>query len=156
MHDARLLRKSSIYRKADNPDYFQNFYLLGDSAYPSLPWLIPPFKDNGRLTEEQKAFNFRLSSTRIIIEHAFGLLKGRFRRLGHFENLHIKLIVKCIMAACVLHNMCLLENDLIEIKLDTDIQTETEDPEEMLVSPFFSTGQTDNKRTEVFNKMFNL
>ena len=89
----------------------------------------------------------------MVIEHAFGLLKGRFRRLGHFENLNIKLIVKCIMAACVLHNMCLLENDLIEI----DIQTDTEDPEEeMLVSPFFSTRQTDNKRTEVFNKMFNL
>lgn len=47
-------------------------FLLGDSAYPSLPWLVPPFRDNGHLTPQQTDFNFIHSSTRITVEKAFG------------------------------------------------------------------------------------
>jgi hypothetical protein len=46
-HDARFLRKSAIYRKPENRGYFGNTYIVGDFAYPSLPWFVPPFKDNG-------------------------------------------------------------------------------------------------------------
>lgn len=143
LHDARLLRKSLIYRKAENPHFFEGYYLLGDSAYPSLPWLVPPFRDNGRLTEEHKLFNFKLSSTRMVIEHTFGLLKGRFRRLLYFENLSIYLIVKCVMAACVLHNMCILENDVFdeyETIPDNTEQNEFDRPEEN-VEEYFETRQ---------------
>lgn len=54
----------------------------------------------------------------MVVEHAFGLLKNRFRRLGHFENLKLKIIVKCIMASCVLHNMCILQNDILDIDVN--------------------------------------
>ncbi|CAH2088147.1 unnamed protein product [Euphydryas editha] len=47
MHDARVLRKSPLYERAlDDPKFFENYFVLGDSAYPSLSWLVPPFKDN--------------------------------------------------------------------------------------------------------------
>lgn len=88
---------------------------------------MPPFKDNGTLTDLQKDFNFKLSSTRIDVEHSFGLLKNRFRRLGHFQNLNIKIIVKCIMVTCIFHNMCLLENDVIDedfVPCDTESDTD--------------------------------
>ncbi|KAB0801953.1 hypothetical protein PPYR_04139, partial [Photinus pyralis] len=109
LHDARLLRKSPLYaRTTDNKnDIFYDMFLLGDSAYPCLNWIVPPFKDNGNLTADQKMFNYKHSSTRMCVENAFGLLKGRFRRLSSFENLDIQLIVQCIMACCVLHNICL-------------------------------------------------
>lgn len=42
-------------------------------------------RDNGILPEEEKQFNFSVSSTRIITDHAFHLLKIKIRRLGHFE-----------------------------------------------------------------------
>ncbi|KAJ8914145.1 hypothetical protein NQ315_016223, partial [Exocentrus adspersus] len=104
IHDSRLLKKSSLYRKCVN-GYLGNDFLLGDSAYPCLNWLIPPFRDNGNLTENQKLFNYRHSLSRVAIENAFGLLKGRFRRLKHFENDDIMFITKCVTAAAVLHNI---------------------------------------------------
>ncbi|KAF7998577.1 hypothetical protein HCN44_010985 [Aphidius gifuensis] len=49
MHGARVLRRSPVYEVAQgDPDFFQGFYLLGDSAYPYLPWLVTPFKQNNR------------------------------------------------------------------------------------------------------------
>lgn len=78
IHDARLLKRFKLYEQISEGKIIHNdYFLLGDSACPSLTWLVPPFKDNGRLTENQKLFNFRHSSTRIIIENVF----GRFRRL---------------------------------------------------------------------------
>jgi hypothetical protein len=58
IHDTRLLRKSALYSKAqENRNVFGEYFLLGDSAYPSLNWLVPPFKDNGALTPNQRLFN---------------------------------------------------------------------------------------------------
>ncbi|KAF2904258.1 hypothetical protein ILUMI_01923 [Ignelater luminosus] len=40
LHDAHLLRRSSFYMKAENDtNFFDDYFLLGDSAYPSLSWL---------------------------------------------------------------------------------------------------------------------
>lgn len=53
--------------------------MIRDSAYPLLPWLVLPFRDNGHLTViQQSEFNFLHSSTRMPVEKAFGYLKGRF------------------------------------------------------------------------------
>ncbi|XP_023310875.1 protein ANTAGONIST OF LIKE HETEROCHROMATIN PROTEIN 1-like [Anoplophora glabripennis] len=114
LHDARMLRKSRFYRRAvsnTNSLFYGKYKLLGDSAYPRLNWLIPPYKDNGFLSEDERDFNYKQSATRIVVEHAFGLLKGRFRRLTKFDNLKHRMISKCVMAACVLHNICLEDND---------------------------------------------
>ncbi|KYN08277.1 Putative nuclease HARBI1 [Cyphomyrmex costatus] len=45
LHDARIFRRSELYHaaNADNGVLFpDNTFLLGDSAYPSLSWLVPP------------------------------------------------------------------------------------------------------------------
>ena len=47
--------------------------------------MITPFKDHGNLTPQQLRFNFIHSSTRMVIERAFSLLKGRFRRLKYLD-----------------------------------------------------------------------
>ncbi|KAJ8935509.1 hypothetical protein NQ314_012763 [Rhamnusium bicolor] len=46
IHDARLLKKSDLYRKASAyNEFFGIYYLLGDSTYPaSLRWVVPPYK----------------------------------------------------------------------------------------------------------------
>lgn len=158
LHDARVLRRSTIFRNAENPNFFGNYYLIGDSAYPYLEWLVVPFKDNGLLTEEHKQFNFKLSSTRMAVEHAFGLLKRRFRRLGHFENLNIDIIVKCIMSSCILHNICILEND-VEISDVEDDFDEANDDESVLPvhratanSPSTSYGIS-NRQEEIYEQV---
>ncbi|XP_031351370.1 putative nuclease HARBI1 [Photinus pyralis] len=124
VHDARVLRKSYMYNAAvENyqTTFFNKYRLVGDSAYPSLKWLVVPYKDNGHLSDEQRDYNYRHSVTRIIVEHAFGALKGRFRRLRYFENLKLTFIIKCVVAACVLHNICLMGNDITEKIYDDEI-----------------------------------
>ncbi|KAB0803778.1 hypothetical protein PPYR_00748 [Photinus pyralis] len=114
MHDARVFRRSALYKTAtENPaDLFYGKYkLIGDSAYPALDWLSTPKKDNGHLSNDDKDFNYRHSSTRIVVENAYGHLKGRFRRLQKFDNLTTIFIINCIGASCVLHNICQMRKD---------------------------------------------
>ena len=86
--DARVLRRSDLFTRitADKEGMFpENNYMLGDSAYPLTTWLMPPFRDIGHLTPQQRNYNFLHSSSRIVIERAFSLLKGRFRRLKYID-----------------------------------------------------------------------
>lgn len=95
-----------------NLKFPENSHLLGDAAYTLNKRLMVPYKDNGHLTARQINYNSCHSSTRIIIERAFGLLKGRLRRL--LDNLpmtRIDLIPKYIIASCAIHNICLLQRD---------------------------------------------
>lgn len=149
LHDARLLKKSQLYAKAQNEFLLKNSIVLGDSAYPNLDWLITPFKDNGRLTPNHRTFNYKLSSARVIVENAFGFLKGRFRRLYFLNNLDLMLATKLIMMACVLHNICIKGND------DTEFEPFIEDiPNEDFVQNYPEIPQKSTKREEIFEKMF--
>ncbi|KAJ8307456.1 hypothetical protein KUTeg_015540 [Tegillarca granosa] len=109
-HDARVLRQSSLW---DNGLRLCNGnHLVADAAYPLRRWLLTPYRDNGHLNQEQKHFNYMHSSNRVVIERAFGLLKGRYR-LYHIDS-KVETAVKLIVVACVLHNFCLLQHDNIE------------------------------------------
>ena len=46
---------------------------IGDGAFPRLPWLIKAFNDNTRDSEE-KCFNKKLYSARVVTENAYGML----------------------------------------------------------------------------------
>ena len=41
----------------DGQELYGEGHLLGDLAYPSLPLLLTPFRDNGHLTPGQKKYN---------------------------------------------------------------------------------------------------
>lgn len=43
------------------------------------------------------------------------MLKCRFRRLLRFDISDITLLVDSVLSACVLHNLCLFENDVFEV-----------------------------------------
>lgn len=113
-HDARVFRSSPIFNKLS--DTYDKYYLIGDSAYPCLKWCITPYRDNGHLNIAQKYFNTRLSSTRICIEHCFGLLKQRFRQLYYLKLKGQERICHFVTACCVLHNIC-DDDDIITINL---------------------------------------
>lgn len=163
MHDARALRRSPLYHEAhENRDLFGGFCLLGDSAYPGLPWLVPPFRENGFLTEEQREFNYRHSATRVKIEHTFGLLKGRFRRLSASKNYLLYIVKKCVMAACVLHNICnIARNDDSDSKpdyLDEKLYYSDDDPgfedSDGDDERHLDIGDAVDRRQHIFHQMF--
>uniref|UniRef100_A0A224YV12 Nuclease harbi1-like protein n=1 Tax=Rhipicephalus zambeziensis TaxID=60191 RepID=A0A224YV12_9ACAR len=113
VHDARVLRESPFFPEAA-AKCGDGCYLLGDSAYPHLPWLLTPYKDNGqRFPQWKKRFNKCHSQQRVAIENTFGLLKQRFRRLYLVDAKTILQSCKIVLGACVLHNWCNAERDFL-------------------------------------------
>lgn len=110
-HDARVWKNSQIFSRLQNNPLDNEYHLLGDSAYPITASLLAPFKDNGHLSIKQRTFNRILSSTRVIIEQAFGLLKTRFRRLKYLDVNEIKNASRIVYVGCILHNICQMNGD---------------------------------------------
>jgi len=61
----------------------------------------------GNLTQAQQNFNQTLSKMRQVIERAFALLKGKWRRLKYLDMNRDDMIPFTIIACCVLHNIYL-------------------------------------------------
>jgi hypothetical protein len=69
----------------------------------------------------------------------------------HFENINIVLIVKCITAPCVLHNICILRNDNTIIDLpdiSNDLQSDS-------CATVGTLSRRESRREEIFRQMFN-
>ena len=69
MHDARVLVNSSIYQKCNSGELLDEQtlsfnsiqipnFLVGDSAYPLLPWLIKPFAQSPSLSASEKLYKY--------------------------------------------------------------------------------------------------
>ena len=105
----------------------ETYHIIGDSAYPLSNYLITPYRVRKQnMTVQEKKFNTHLASKRAMIEQAFGLLGLRFPRLMKLKVNSIKKRIQCVVAACVLHNWCIMEDDDedfedIGIKLDTGV-----------------------------------
>ena len=86
--------------------------MVGDAAYSCRPWILAPYRGhkNG-LTQEEYHWNFVQSSTRMCIERAFGMLKGRWRILLKRIDVHLKNVPELVSTCLVLHNMCIIFGD---------------------------------------------
>ena len=94
--------------------------MLGDPAYPLKNWLLKPFSDTG-LSRKQKTFNYCLSRARVVVENAFGRLKGRWRSLMKRNDCDIRKIPTLVTACCILHNFCEVNGDHCDQEwLDTE------------------------------------
>lgn len=101
----------------------EDCHLIGDLAYKLHENLLIPYRDNGHITERQRNYNFVHASARMTIERAFGLLKGRFRSLlTTFAMDRVDLIPMHIIACCILHNVCLMRGDYLNIEENEDIE----------------------------------
>ena len=119
IHDARVLRLSFLPRKVDDGEILQSPVrriarqnvkplLVGDPAYKLTTWCMKPYPETATITQSQIQidFNKSLSSARIVIEQAFGLLKGRWRCLLTKLDESVDKVPETITVCCILHNIC--------------------------------------------------
>ena len=108
-HDARVLKTSDL--QESGPKRCGEAHIIGDAAYPLRKWPLTPYRDNGHLTPVQPHYNTCLSTTRVTVERAFGLQKGRFRRSQYVDTHRVETAVDLIIVCCILHNICILNED---------------------------------------------
>ncbi|CAM5087360.1 unnamed protein product [Natator depressus] len=115
VHDAHIFRNSGLFEQLQEGTYFPDqkitvgdveipIVILGDPAYPLMPWLTKPY--TGSLDSSKEQFNYRLSKCRMVVERAFGSLKACWRSLLTRLDLSETSIPIVIAACCVLHNIC--------------------------------------------------
>ncbi|MCO5559234.1 hypothetical protein L7F22_012829 [Adiantum nelumboides] len=117
VNDIRLLKNSALYSSVEcglilnGAEYGQGSFsirefIVADGGYPLLPWLMIPYTTPTIATE--KLFNYKLSSIKIVVERAFGILKMRWRYLlGNVMKPCPQNLSRAIVVCCMLQNMCL-------------------------------------------------
>lgn len=72
VHDAEVLRNSSLWEEGFHNCDNENYHLVGYRAYPLKEWLLTPYRDNGHLSQQQTQLNMALShqSAKSLREHS--------------------------------------------------------------------------------------
>ncbi|XP_032064807.1 protein ANTAGONIST OF LIKE HETEROCHROMATIN PROTEIN 1-like [Thamnophis elegans] len=115
VHDARIFRSSPIFRAMNQGTFGPSTtmdiegeqvkpVILGDLAYPLLPWLMTPY--SGQLDSRKQLFNNRLGHCRTVVGQAFERLRGRWRCLLSRLDVRERYAPRVIVACCILHNIC--------------------------------------------------
>lgn len=111
MHDANLWARTDIGKFCEE-GRLSPYVLVGDAAYPCRPWMLAPFRGHkDGLTREEYNWNYVQSSTRMCIERAFGMLKGRWRILLKRVDVNLKNVPDLVNMCLLLHNICIIFGD---------------------------------------------
>ena len=116
MHDARVLSNSEVYARGEAGTLMPSHVrilggvplpgvIIGYPAYPLLPWLMKAYPGAG-LSDKQRKYKRRLSRAHVVVECAFGRLKGRWRSLLKRNDMRLDYLCNAVAACCVLHNIC--------------------------------------------------
>lgn len=116
-HDSVAFTNSRLYSlltaKADKLED-KGFYLLGDSAYNLTPFILVPYSTDEVRNDTSgmcDAYNFYLSSSRILIECAFGELVMRWGILWRTLQFDLAKCQRIVQVCMLLHNFIKDEAD---------------------------------------------
>lgn len=145
-HDAPVWKESPLYKllSSEQNDMPTQYHLLGDSAYPLDIFLMRPYRNTGQLTPKQINFNTIHSSSRMVIENAIALLKGKFRRLKYLEITKLRNAKFYIIAAVCLHNYILGDDNTYG---NTDMSSSEDDSESETSQPSQDTEEEDEEES---------
>ncbi|KAJ6791702.1 protein ANTAGONIST OF LIKE HETEROCHROMATIN PROTEIN 1 [Iris pallida] len=119
---ASHLRESNLYDRLSSSKILRDSvvavrnhqvrpYIVGDSSYPLLPFLLTPFSSGptsstAAASPSQESFDAAISKGRASsVEAAIALLKGRWKILRNM-NVGLDHAAQTVVACVVLHNMC--------------------------------------------------
>lgn len=80
------------------------YVFVADNAFPLHPNIIKPFPGDHPQGSMQRNFNRKLSSVRIVVENAFGVMSARFRVLRKPIALQPSEASRVVMTCVLLHN----------------------------------------------------
>jgi hypothetical protein len=114
-NDLRVLRCSSLYHRTQQNNMFEAghvmdgflSFILGNSGYPVLPWLVMPHKNVMNLTIIEILFNRRLKHGRCVVLNAFGILEQTFCELLVKFDLIVTFLLDVILCCALLYNISL-------------------------------------------------
>lgn len=122
-NDARVLQCSSLFRMGMAENIFDAYYtmdgfipyLLGDSGYLLLPWLMVLHINTQNFTVLENVFYRKLRKGRCVVENAFGILKQTFKELLVKFELDVVFLPDVDTYCAILYNV-LLEQSHVEIE----------------------------------------
>jgi hypothetical protein len=113
-HDWTVVQRSQLKIQTLRGTFLP-YKLIGDAAYPMRPWFFSPFKVTG-LSAEKAHWNFIQSNTKMAVEKAFGILKGRWRILLKRIDMLLANIGDIFTTCICLHNLCIIHGDIFNKK----------------------------------------
>ena len=82
------------------------YKLIGDAAYPIRSWFYSPLKgEKEKLPRAKCHWNFIQSSTRMVVEMAFGILKGWWGIILKRIDMSLRHVRNLVTACICLHNL---------------------------------------------------
>ncbi|KAM3319889.1 hypothetical protein P3S67_007089 [Capsicum chacoense] len=156
-HDSRIL--NDTLERPHGLQISQDKYYLVDVGYGLRKGFIPPCHGiRYHLQEysdcspqnEKKMFNLRHASLRSSVEHAFDILKRRFRVIDNEHFWDFKTQVNVVLASCILHNhiVDLEPNDIIIQEVDVEAVIQLQNAQITQNSQGIQSYQTQRERRE--------
>ena len=153
VHYARVFSNSCIYRKGTEGTLLPNWkrqingvevcnliYVAVESKFilfigtpinprrSSLPsaTMADETISTPHITSAQKNFNYRQSRARVVVENAFGRLKGRWRCMLKRMDFVLENVPSVVAACVILHNFCEMYGDHFQSEWEVNEHTEGE------------------------------
>lgn len=117
--DDKILERSALSQRF-NMGYTKDTWVVGNSGYPLLDWLLVPYSHQN-LTWSQHSYNEKLGDVQNIAKDAFMRLKGRWVCLQKRTEVKLQDLPVVLGACCVLHNICEMNNETMDDNLKFDL-----------------------------------
>lgn len=90
-------------------------YIIGDSGFPLLPWLVTPYQVK-ELSKTEADFNKRLLATQVVAHRALARLKEVWKMIqGEMWRPDRHKLPRFILVCCILHNIVIdMEDNVLD------------------------------------------